>query len=149
TGSKMGLPLKVGGFPRAIAYSPDGATVYAGAGAELDVIKGGAGGKEVPLGSEARGSAGSPHGTRVHVPTQGKESTAIKAATNEIVGSPIPLTGEPEEIALTANGRTAYVGTGEGITPINLVTLQLRTPIARTGQGAFDLVVAPDQPPVA
>jgi YVTN family beta-propeller protein len=149
-GSKVGLPLKVGGSPRAIAYSPDGTTVYVGAGAELDVIKGEAVIKEIPLGSEARGIAVSPDGSRVYVTTKTtKNVTVIDAATNETVGTPIPLSGEPEEIALTADGRTAYVGTGEAITPINLATLQPRTPIARTGQGAFYLVVAPDQPPVA
>jgi DNA-binding beta-propeller fold protein YncE len=150
-GSPAAQPLKVGGSVRAIAYSPDGSTVYVGAGAELAVIKGGAVVKEIPLGSEARGIAVSPDGSRVYVTAKNptKNVTVINAATNETVGTPIPLTGEPEEIALTANGRTAYVGTGEGITPINLTAPQPKTPVARTGQGAFDLVVAPDQPPVA
>ncbi len=150
TGSKVGPPLKVGGESRAIAYSPDGTTVYVGAGSELDVVKGGMVVKEIPLGSEARGIAVSPDGSRVYVTAKTtKQVIVIDASTNETLGTPITLGGEPEEIALTANGRTAYVGTGDAITPINLVTLQPKTPIARTGQGALDLVVAPDQPPVA
>jgi YVTN family beta-propeller protein len=150
SGAKVGLPLEVGAFSRAISYSPDGSTVYVGAGPELDVIKSGAVVKEIPLPSEARGIAVSPDGSRIYVTNKTTNNvTVIEAATNETVGAPIPVSGSPEEIAVTANGHTAYVGTGEAIIPINLTTRQPGTPIARTGQSSLYLVLAPDQPPVA
>jgi YVTN family beta-propeller protein len=149
-GGLVNPPIDVGGTPRAISFSPDGKTAYVAAGNEVDVLEGGAVVKEITLGSEASGLAVSPDGTRVYV-TSGPAKTvqAIDTATNKLTGTPMAVTGEPEEIALTANGRTAYVGSGEWITPVNLITRQPGIPVARVGQGAFDLVVAPDQPPTA
>ena len=149
-GTPMSPPIKVGGFPKAIVVSPDGKAAYVAAGNEVDVLEGGAVVKEIPLGSIASGLAVSPDGTRVYV-TSGtaKTVTAIDTATDKVTGTPIVVGGEPDEIALTANGGSAYVATGDAIVPINLNTGIAGTPIARTGDGVFQLVVAPDQPPIA
>jgi YVTN family beta-propeller protein len=146
----MSQPIKVGGFPKAIAVVPGGKAAYVAAGSEVDVLEGGAVVKEIPLGSAASGLAISPDGTRVYV-TSGaaKTVTTIDVATDAIIGAPLPVGGEPGEIALTANGSSAYVATGDAIVPINLATGVAATPIARTGDGALQLVVAPDQPPTA
>lgn len=143
-------PIKVGGIPRGIAFAPDGQTAYVAAGNEVDVLERGAVVKEIPLGSVASGLAVSPDGTRVYV-TSGtaKTVTTIDTATDKVTGTPIVVGGEPDEIALTANDDSAYVATGEAIVPVNLTTGIAGTPIARTGDGAFQLVVAPDQPPIA
>jgi YVTN family beta-propeller protein len=100
--------------------------------------------------SAASGLAVSPDGTRVYV-TSGpaKTVTTIDTTTDKVIGTPIVVGGEPAEIALTANGDSAYVATGEAIVPINLTTGIPGNPIARTGDGVFQLVVAPDQPPIA
>jgi YVTN family beta-propeller protein len=150
TGTPMSPPIKVGGFPKAIAVSPDGKAAYVAAGNEVDVLENATVVKEIPLGSVASGLAVSPDGTRVYV-TSGtaKTVTTIDTATDKVTGTPILIGGEPDEIALTANGDSAYVATGEAIVPINLTTGIAGTPVARTGDGAFQLVAAPDQPPIA
>jgi YVTN family beta-propeller protein len=148
--SLVNPPVKVGGIPRAIAFAPDGQTAYVAAGNEVDVLEGGAVVKEIALGSGASGLAVSPDGSRVYVTSaSAKTMQTINAATNKLTGSPIVVGGEPAEIALSADGDSAYVATGEAIVPINLTTGIAGTAIARTGGGAFQLVVAPDQPPIA
>ncbi len=149
-GTPMSQPIKVGGFPKAIAVSPDGKAAYVAAGNEVDVIEGATVVKEIPLGSVASGLAVSPDGTRAYVTSRtAKTVTTIDTATDKVTGASILVGGEPDEIALTANGDSAYVATGEAIVPINLTTGVAGTPIARIGDGAFQLVVAPDQPPIA
>lgn len=149
-GTPMSQPIKVGGFPSAIAVAPGGKTAYVAAGNEIDVLEGGAVVKEIPLGSAVSGLAVSPDGTRVYVTSAAaKTVTAIDTAAGKVTGPSILVGGQPDEIALTPNGAFAYVATGEAIVPINLGTGVAGTPIARIGDGALQLVVAPDQPPVA
>lgn len=149
-GAPMSPPIKVGGFVKAIAVAPGGNAAYVAAGNEVDVLEGGAVTKEIPLGSAASGLAVSPDGTRLYVTgATAKTVTTIDTATGKVTGTPLLVGGEPDEIALTADGRSAYVATGEAIVPINLIADVAGTPIARTGDGSFQLVVAPDQPPIA
>ncbi|HXF32258.1 MAG TPA: PKD domain-containing protein [Solirubrobacterales bacterium] len=149
-GTPMGLPVEVGGVPQAIAFAPDGNAAYVAAGNEVDVLQGGAVVKAIPV-STATGLAVSPDGTRVYVTSRSaKTVTTIDTATGEVTGTPIFVGGEPGEIALTADGRSAFVGTGGAlIVPIDLTTGVAGAPITRIGAGFSALVVAPDQPPIA
>jgi YVTN family beta-propeller protein len=150
TGARVGSALKVGGFPRSIAFTPDGKTAYVAAGAEVDVLENDAVVGEIPLGSTAEGLAVSPDGSRVYVTSAtAKTVQTIDAATRKLTGTPIAVGGKPREIALAAGGRTAYVATGEAIDPVNLTTGLAGTSIPKPGAEVSALVVAPDQPPVA
>jgi YVTN family beta-propeller protein len=149
-GSFAGQPIKVGGIPRAIAFSPDGKTAYVAAAEEVDVIQGGAVVAGVGIGANASGLAVSPDGSRVYVTSStAKTVQAIDTATDQLAGAPIPVGGEPAEIALTASGSTAYVATGAAIVPIDLTSGLPRAAIAKPGAGVAALVAAPDQPPTA
>lgn len=149
-GALVSLPVKVGGQATSIAFTPDGKAAYVAAGNEVDVIEVGSVVKKIPLGSAATGVAVSPDGSRVYVTSAaGNTVNTISTATNEIVGTPIVVSGEPGEISLTASGTTAYVATTGGITPVDLTTRRAGTTIARPGAGTSGVVVAPDQPPVA
>jgi YVTN family beta-propeller protein len=149
-GSLDNLPVKVGGRATSIAYTPDGKAAYVAAGNEVAVIEAGQVVKEIPLGVAASGIAMSPDGSRAYVTSAaGNTLDTIATATGEIVGAPIVVPGGPGEISLTANGKTAYVATATGITPVDLTRRVLGVPIARPGAGTSGLVVAPDQPPIA
>jgi YVTN family beta-propeller protein len=144
-------PIKVGGVAKAIAYAPDGDTAYVAAGNEVTVVGDGGGMVGIPIGTPVSALAVSPDGSRVYVTsTAGKSVTAISTATDKIVGTPIEVAGAPEEIAITASGRTAYVAdaSSELVTPINLVTGVPGTPLFLPGSGG-KLAISPDQPPVA
>jgi YVTN family beta-propeller protein len=146
---RIGAPLAVGGFPRAIAFTPNGETAYVAAGNKVSVINtalrqvvG-----EIPIGSEATNLAVTPTGGRLYATSKnGRDVTVVETATGHTVGTPIELSGEPEEIAITPDGNTAYVANGAEITPINLVTGKPGTPI--TASAVYQLVVAPDQSPM-
>jgi YVTN family beta-propeller protein len=142
-------PIKVGGVAKAIAYSPEGDIAYVAAGNEVTVVERGAAVAEVPIGTPVSGLAVSPDGSRVYV-TSAAGVTAISTTTNKTVGTPIEVAGQPEEIAITASGRTAYVAdaSSELLTPINLATSTPGTPFLLPGSGG-KLAISPDQPPVA
>ena len=59
-------------------------------------------------------------------------------------GTPIPVPGEPAEIDISPDGRTAYVLTQGGgtLTPVNLATRTVGTPIA-VPDGVSELAIAP------
>jgi YVTN family beta-propeller protein len=144
-------PIKVGGVAKAIAYAPDGDTAYVAAGNEVTVVERGEAVVEVPIGAAVSGLAVTPDGSRVYATSAaGKSVTAISTTTNKIVGPPIEVAGEPEEIAITASGRTAFVADVSSglLTPINLATGTLGAPFSLPGSGGR-LAISPDQPPVA
>jgi YVTN family beta-propeller protein len=150
----VGNPISVGGFPTAIAFTPNGGTAYvtvAGVNgvAVIDTALGQVV-KNIPTASEPAGIAVSPSGQRLYVSGGSAGNvTVVATTTNEIVGSPITVGGEAEEIAIAPNGRAAYVAGIEQVTPINLITNKAEAPIATTGDGVYHLVVAPDQSPTA
>lgn len=150
TGKPVGGPIKVAGFAQEIAFTPDGETAYVAAGNEVAVIDTALGQvvREIPIGAAVSSLAVSPDGRRLYVSSAAdKNVSVVETATNKVVGMPIALTVEPEEIAITPDGLTAYVADGSAVTPINLATDKPGTAI--TAPGVFRLVVAPDQSPTA
>jgi YVTN family beta-propeller protein len=148
-GSLVNPAIEVGGTAKAIGFSPDGKTTYVAAGEEVTVIGKSAIG--IPIGAVASGLAVSPDGARVYVTSAAAGSlTTIDTASGAVVGKPVEVPGEPEEIVLTASGKTAYVAnaSSERLTPINLVTGKVGTPLFLPGSGG-KLAISPDQPPVA
>jgi YVTN family beta-propeller protein len=154
TGKVVGSPIEIGGLPTAIVFSPDGKTAYVLAeGLSGIVVVNTALGqvvREIPLTDEPTNLAVSPDGRRLYATSEaGGTVTVVETATNQTLGTPIVVGGAPTEIALTPDGRTAYVALGEKVTPIDLSTRVVGTPIKTTGAEVEHLVVAPDQSPTA
>jgi YVTN family beta-propeller protein len=150
SGKLVGGPIKVPGSVRGIAFTPGGETAYVAAGSDVAVIDTALGRVvgEIPIGSAVSTLAVSPDGRRLYVGSlSGKSVTVVETATNKIVGTPIALPGEPVEIAITPDGRTAYVADGIQITPIDLATDKEAAPLSLSDVSR--LVVAPDQSPTA
>src|SRR5215471_6388787 len=73
--------------------------------------------------------------------------TPISAATNT-PGKPIPVRANPTAIAITPNGKTAYVLSGAGfgpgyVTPVNTATNKAGTPIKVNG-APVAIAITPD-----
>lgn len=73
----------------------------------------------------------------------------IHIPTNTI-GPSIPVGGNPWAIAITPNGKTAYVtnGASASVTPIDTATFTAGPPIA-VGTQPWGIAILPDQAPVA
>ncbi|MGO9780945.1 MAG: putative Ig domain-containing protein [Streptosporangiaceae bacterium] len=117
-----GPPIRVGHAPDAIAITPDGRTAYVAT---------------VNYGSPsrpARPGAGYPSGS----------VTPIATATNT-AGPPIPAGDLPISMAITPDGKTAYVANFSSgtVTPIATATNTAGPPI-RTGSNPFDIAITPD-----
>src|SRR5215467_12400616 len=107
-------------------------------------------GKPIPTGTNNPGAITiTPDGTKAYVADfSGKTVTPISTATNK-AGPPIPVAGEPEQIAITPNGKTAYVITAGGgrdgrhtVTPITTATNKAGPPIL-AGRGASAIAITP------
>ena len=129
-----GPPIPVGWQPAAIVVTPDGRTVYVGntgsvtpidartrtAGAPIPVI----GAEDIAL---------TPDGATAYVTGTLSDSTGstsgrvtpIDTATNK-AGAPIAVGSAPAGIAITPNGKTAYVAESGAVWPIDLATAEGR-----------------------
>jgi DNA-binding beta-propeller fold protein YncE len=158
TGKAVGQPIEVGGYPSAIVFTPNGETAYVAAGNEVAAISTALGQRTlgIPGSVQVSGIAVDPHGLRLYVSRASAGSvTAYNTVTNEPVGSPVTLAGEPEEIAITPGDLTAFVAVAgaEAVVPLDISNSnsapRAGTPINMAGAGVGQLVVAPDQSPTA
>ncbi len=116
-----GPPIRVGHAPDAIAITPDGRTAYVAT---------------VNYGSPsrpARPGAGYPSGS----------VTPIATATNT-AGPPIPAGDLPISMAITPDGKTAYVANFSSGTVTPIATATNTGPPIRTGSNPFDIAITPD-----
>ncbi len=75
---------------------------------------------------------------------EGKASgsvSVINTETNKVVGSPISVGKEPEAIAITPNGKTAYVA-NLGSENVSVIDLETNTVVATIGVGKEPVAVA-------
>lgn len=156
TGKAVGKPIEVGGHPSAVVFTPNGETAYVAAGNEIAAISTALQQKTLAINglAEVSGIAIDPRGLRLYVSRASLGTvTAYDTPTNQPVGLPISFAGEPQEIAITPDGKTAYVAVAgaEAVVPIDLrnASPKAGTPIAMAGSGVGRLVVAPDQSPTA
>lgn len=75
---------------------------------------------------------------------QDSTMSVIDTATGQVVGSPIPVGDGPDSIAVTPNGTTVYVSSGDGkITVVNAQTGQVITTISGL-PGLETIAISPD-----
>jgi YVTN family beta-propeller protein len=151
----VGTPIAVGELPLNIAFTPDGAFAYVVNEESNDVSVIDTGTRQVvatiPVGQEPWGIGITPDGTKAYVSNLEDATVSVIATqTRQVVGSPIPVGEEPYEVAITPDGKTAYVANyvGETVTAINTQTDQPSATIP-VPNGPWQIVVAPDQSPIA
>ena len=121
TNAVVGLPIAMGGNPRAVAVNPAGSRVYVAnsTGNTVSVIDTGTSavaGAPIAVGTNPQGVAVNPAGTRVYVANFGSNNVSvIDTATHTVVGTPIAAGTGPRGIAVNPAGTRVYVGnTGSG-----------------------------------
>jgi len=152
----VGAPIKVGGLPESIAFSPDGKTAYVVVKNVSDVIvidtALGQVVDEIPMPAVPDSVSVSPDGQKVYVSTAGSPTGTLRVvdtATDAEVGNPIVVPQGPWELAVSADGMTAYAAGATEVTPIDLAGGKAGTPIPFEESILFHLAMTPDQSPTA
>jgi len=142
-------PITVGQDPRAMAITPDGATIYVTnyQSGTVTPIRTATGTALAPIrvGGNPWAIAITPDGKTAYVAdTQPGTVTPIRTATNTTL-APIRVGRYPQTIAITPDGRTAYVlNEGPGtVTPILTATGTVLKPI-KVPAGSFSMAMTPD-----
>lgn len=156
TNEIVGLPIAVGKVPVALAVSPDGRYVYVvnQGDANVSVIDTAAGatvGSPIPAGSLPIAIAISPDGSRAYVSNFASSNvTPIDTAT-KTAGAPIATGIEPYGLAVAPDGRSVYVAEEqeETVSVIDAAKNAVVATVPAVGHRPEDVVIAPDQPPVA
>jgi YVTN family beta-propeller protein len=155
TGLPVGPPIPTGKFPESIVFTPNGKTAYVSSTVSklITVINVALGQAvaSIPFAGDPMGLAISPNGLRLYVADELNGAVSVyETEGNHLVGKPIPTGTETQYIAITPDGKTAYVSAAgeETVTPIELATDEASKPIKFAGETA-DLAVAPDQSPTA
>ena len=171
TTNTPGKPVQLSSPPEAIAMAPDGKTAYAAIQTGTATSGGGFSavydfvsidlatyrlGKPVRLSGAPEAIAIAPDGKTAYVAVYSSNTvTPIDLAANR-AGKPIKLSGKPEAmgfmgvpmaIAITPDGKTAYVSDGASgtVTPIDLATDTPGKPITIGGKPGTDAIaITPD-----
>jgi YVTN family beta-propeller protein len=137
-----GTPIAVGSHPVSIAIAPNGVMAYVVSNSSDTVTPintaTNTAGTQIPTGNNAYSIAITPDGSTAYVDDLGSSVTPINLATDQDEPAiAVSTTTSFSDIAITPNGASAYVtnNTTNAVTPINLTTQTLGTPI-----------VVPDQP---
>ena len=146
-----GTPIPVGGAPTSITITPDGSTAYVGraddSGIELDLTT-----NSIEPGASPSGfaSAITPDGTTV-VGTSPRDNNVNFFSTSTDSGPTESALDDPEGVAITPNGSTAYVAyspftTNKGaLLPIPLADPNAPgTPINLGTNSAYAVAITPD-----
>ncbi len=146
-----GTPIPVGGAPTSIAITPDGSTAYVGrayeSGIQLDLSTNSTQPGDSPSGFA---SAITPDGaTVVGTSPQDNNVDVVNPATD--TGTTVAALNDPEGVAITPNGSTAYVAyspftTNKGaLLPIPVAdTNAPGTPINLGTNSAYAVAITPD-----
>ena len=151
-----GPPIRVGGDPRPIAITPNGKTAYVANEGSSTVTPISTAtdtpGPPIRVGGDPYAIAITPNGKTAYVASVvvgGPPDyypvgavTPINTATNT-PGPPIKVGGEARAIAITPNGKTAYVVNDSTVTPISTATNTPGPPIT-AGYGAFAIAITPN-----
>jgi YVTN family beta-propeller protein len=137
-------PIKVGRYPRYLAITPDGKTIYVSDSGSDTVTPIDTATDEalapINVGGHPWGIAITPDGRTAYVTTGAGTVTPIRTATGKVLPA-IKVGVGPQEIVMTPNGATAYVLDNSGVTPIRTATNTALAPIRVT---AFRMGITPD-----
>lgn len=138
------------------ALSPDGTTLYSANAPDFYVQVYRFATKKVTkivVGAYPQDVAVTPDGTAVLASVTGSESRpassdeldVISTSTDTVTGS-VRVGGSPRTIAISADGRTAYVATDNGVAVVNVgdITTPRLVRLVRTPRPVQDLALAPD-----
>lgn len=165
--NQVGTPIPVGDTPFGMAITPDGTKAFVANNVgdsvtPIDVVTKTAG-PPIPVGHYPYGVAITPDGktvivgngatTGVNPPTSTYSLSFIDVATMT-VRSTLPISSAPKEIAVTPDGLQAFVSSSPSaiVIPIDVVNEALggsSIDLSSYGPTVGDLVVSPDQAPVA
>ena len=139
--------VPVGAFPRGLAYSPDGQSLYATSGSGLTVIATADNSvtATVPIGTALGEPAVTPDGGRVYVADPGNnEVDVVNAATRTVVAS-VPVPDGPYGMAVTPDGETVLV-TRRATDKVSLISTGSNTVMGQVtvGNGPTDVAVSAD-----
>ncbi|MGH2941117.1 MAG: PKD domain-containing protein [Solirubrobacterales bacterium] len=75
----------------------------------------------------------------------------IDIATDQVIGEPIPVGGDPASVAITPDGKRAYVANSadQNVSVIDIATNQVIGEPIPVGNHPHAVAIVPDQPPVA
>jgi len=156
TNQLVGGPIKVEDGPYGLAITPDGKKVYVANNdsesvsvidvATLQIV-----GAPIKVGQDPSGVAITPDGTRAYVGNYGTGTVSvIDTATNAVVAT-IPGVEEAEFPVISPDGLRALVSQFDpgGVTPLALPANVALSATIKTGEGAGQAAIVPNQPPVA
>jgi YVTN family beta-propeller protein len=72
--------------------------------------------------------------------------TVVDTATGEVVGNPVPVGNGPASVAITPDGRDAYVANAfdESVSVVDLSTMKTVGPAIKVGGDPFGIAITPD-----
>jgi len=152
TNTQLGSPITSGGSNFSQMIAPDGKTAYiadsAGGVTPFNIPTRTAG--STILGFNAPAAlAPTPDGSRAYVTNFGGAGTVsvFNLATNQIVGSPIPVGTSPFGIAVSPDGKRAYVAVSGGAGTVAVIDTSTNTTVGLpipVGGSPFGVALSPD-----
>lgn len=156
TNQVVGSPIPVGNEPSALAMDPGGKRVYvANSGsASVSAIDTGTRatvGAPVPVGSLPTAIAVSPDGATLYVSNFASANVSVIDAVALTQKTSISTGLLPDGLAISPDGRTAYVAESvpQLVGVIDTATNTRTQGVSGLGSTPEDVVISPDQPPVA
>lgn len=148
---RAGPAITIASDPSAIAVTPDGETAYVLSADEVTPISTARNSPGTPIRCDGPGEDGgclamaiTPDSRTLYVTTFGGPVIPVATGTGQ-AGPPIRAGVRTEGIAITPNGRTAYVSSTQSdtVTPISTATGTAGQPIP-VGEGPLTVAVTPD-----
>ncbi len=150
TDNKAGRPVPVGRFPRVIAITPDGRTVYVVGNDTVTPIRTSTGRplSRIRVGRNSRAIAITPNGATAYVVSTGSGSvTPIRTAGNAALPV-IHLGGSPHSIVMSPDGLSAYVtfsrAGGAGFAAPIRISINKALKAIRVGRRPAAIAITPD-----
>ncbi|MBV8211771.1 MAG: beta-propeller fold lactonase family protein [Verrucomicrobia bacterium] len=126
----VGAPIKVGSNPQSVVMAPNGKNVYiTNQDGTVSVINTATKKVTATINTNSGnnhaypGSAITPNGNYFYVVAQSSlQVVMVSTATNQIVGTAIPMPNFPSFIVIAPNGKTAYIAANDEIIVVDITT---------------------------